>query len=211
MASTYATKKFIKNASGALTEEKAVLISTITTNGSSADGEKLPALNSNGFLDQTIVNATVTSNGNGASGKVVALDANGKLDTSVMPTGIGADTKLITASEALAGGDVVNIWLDETPVTGGPRVRKADAATARDAHGFVLDAVDADAEARVYFEGNVTGLTGLVAGVLYLSGTTAGKTTSTAPSTATYIVQRVGFATAETSFNFQSQPPIVLA
>jgi hypothetical protein len=211
MASTYATKKFIKNAAGALTEEKAVLISTVTTNGSSADGEKLPALNSNGFLDATIVNSTVTSTGTDYAGKVVALDSNGKLDTSIMPTGIGADIKLMTASESLSAGDVINVWLDPTPTTGGPKVRKADAATAKDAHGFVLESFNADATATVYFEGNVVGLTGLVAGVLFLSGTTPGKTTSTAPTTATYIVQRVGFATTETSFNFQSQPPIVLA
>lgn len=53
-----------------------------------------------------------------------ALDASGRLDSSVMPVGIGADTATIQTSEALASGDYVNIHDD---VAGAFRVRKADA------------------------------------------------------------------------------------
>lgn len=150
--------------------------------------------------------AVQTSAGAGDAGKIPALDSAGRLDNSVMPTGIGADTQVITASEALAAGDLVNIWNST-----GAKVRKADATVAgKDAHGFVLSAVSSSAAATVYFEGTNTGVTGLTPGVQYLS-TTAGTATATAPSSSGNVVQRVGFATAATALNFQSQTPIVLA
>ena len=52
----------------------------------------------------TEVAATVTSAGAGNDGDLVALDSSGRLDNSVMPVGIGVDTKTIAASEALAAG-----------------------------------------------------------------------------------------------------------
>ena len=57
----------------------------------------------------TEVAATVTSAGAGNDGDLVALDSSGRLDNSVMPVGIGVDTKTIAASEALASGDWVNV------------------------------------------------------------------------------------------------------
>lgn len=154
----------------------------------------------------TEIAATVTSAGAGDDGKLVALTSSGVLDTSVMPSGIGADTQAITASEALSAGDVVNVWNST-----GAKVRKADATTAgKEAHGFVLASVSSSATATVYFEGNNTAVTGLTPGAQYLS-TTAGTVTTTAPSGSGNVVQRVGFATAATNLNFQSQPPITLA
>jgi hypothetical protein len=154
----------------------------------------------------TEIAATVTSAGAGDDGKIVALTSAGVLDTSVMPSGIGADTQAITASEALSAGDLVNVWNST-----GAKVRKADATTAgKEAHGFVLAAVSSSATATVYFEGNNTAVTGLTPGPLFLS-TTPGVATSTAPSSSGNVVQRVGFATAATNLNFQSQPPVTLA
>lgn len=150
--------------------------------------------------------AIQTSAGAGDAGKIPALDAAGKLDTSMMPTGIGADTAAITASEALSAGDLVNVWNST-----GAKVRKADATTAgKEAHGYVLAAVSSSATATVYFEGNNTGVSGLTPGVQYLS-TTPGTATATAPSGTGNVVQRVGFATAAANLNFQSLNPIVLA
>jgi hypothetical protein len=147
-----------------------------------------------------------TSAGAGDAGKIVGLDATGRFDTSVMPVGLGADTASVTASEALAAGDLVNIWNST-----GAKVRKADATTAgKEAHGFVLAAVSSSATATVYFEGTDTGVTGLTPGVNYLA-TTAGTATATPPSGSGNVVQRVGFATAATALNFQSLSPIVLA
>jgi hypothetical protein len=150
--------------------------------------------------------AIITSAGAGDSGKVIALDAAGRLDSSFMPVGIGADTQVITASEALAAGDWVNVWNST-----GAKVRKADATVAgKEAHGFVLSAVSSSASATVYFEGTNTAVTSQTAGVVYL-GTTAGLGTTTAPSSTGNVVQRIGFATSTTTVNFQSQLPIVLA
>lgn len=155
----------------------------------------------------TEVQATVTSAGAGDDGKIVALDANGRLDNSVMPTGIGADTASVQASENLSAGDYVNIWSS----SGSFRARKADATTSgKEAHGFVLSAVTSGNNATIYFEGTNTGVTSQTPGVVFLS-TTAGAGTATAPSGSGNVVQRIGFATSATAVNFQSQSPIVLA
>lgn len=154
----------------------------------------------------TEIQALVTSAGAGDDGKLVALDATGKLDGSVMPVGIGADTAAITASEALAAGDLVNIWNST-----GFKVRKADATTpGKEAHGFVLAAVSNGATATVYFEGSNTQKSGLSPGPYFLS-TTAGAITQTPPSTAGQIVQEIGYATSATVLNFQAQRPVTLA
>lgn len=198
---TASAKKFIKNNAGALTEEAA-----LTTSAGAADADKVPALNASGVLDASIVNSKTTSAGAGDSGKVVALDGAGRIDSTMMPVGIGADTATITASEALAAGDFVNVW-DST----GAKVRKADATVAgKEAHGFVLSAVSNGNPATVYFEGANTGVTGQTPGRVFLAAT-AGLATATAPSGSGNVVQRIGFATSATSINFQSQTPVVLA
>lgn len=154
----------------------------------------------------TEVATPTTSAGAGDSGKIPSLDAAGRLDTSFMPTGIGADTAAITASEALAAGDLVNVWNST-----GAKVRKADATTAgKRAHGYVLAAVSSSASATVYFEGTNNQVSGLTPGELFLS-TTPGQATATAPSASGNIVQRVGMATAATALNFQAGDPITLA
>ena len=151
--------------------------------------------------------AIQTSAGAGDEGKIVALDAAGRLDASMMPVGIGADTASIVTSENLAAGDLVNIY----DVTGTATARKADATTSgKEAHGFVLSAVTSPAAATVYFEGTNTAVTGLTPGGLFLS-TTAGLAATTAPSAAGNVVQHVGIATSATSMNFESSRPFVLA
>ena len=155
----------------------------------------------------TEIAALQTSAGAGDAGKIVALDTAGKLDSSFMPVGIGADTASIVASEALSAGDYVNVYDD----TGTAKVRKADATTAgKEAHGFVLSAVSSAALATVYFEGTNTAITGQTAGVVYLA-TTAGAGSTTPPSAAGNVVQRIGFAVSATAMNFTSNQPIVLA
>lgn len=147
-----------------------------------------------------------TSAGAGDAGKLPALDSTGRLDTTMMPVGIGADTAIIVASEALAAGNFVNIWSN----AGTPSVRKADATTAgKEAHGFVLSAVSSAANATVYFEGTNTQVTGQVAGKVYLQ-ITAGTGGATIPSVSGNVVQEIGFATSATTINFQSQLPVTL-
>ena len=151
--------------------------------------------------------AVQSSAGAGDAGKIIALDAAGKIDNTMMPTGIGADTALIAASEALSAGDLVNIYNSS-----GAKCRKADASTSgKEAHGFVLAAVDSGNNATVYFEGTNTQVTGQTPWPVFLSAANPGLATATAPSSAGNVVQRVGFATGTTAINFQAQTPIVLA
>lgn len=225
---TASTTKLIKQSSGSLVEEttlttsagaadankvvalnaSGVLDSTIinskTTSAGAGDSGKIPALNASGILDDTIVNATVTS----AANKIVKLDGSGRLDATVMPTGIGADTAVILASEALAAGDLINIYNN----AGTANVRKADGSTSgKEAHGFVLSAVSSGSNATVYFEGSNTQVSALTPGVQFLSATTAGKSTSTPPTGTGKVVQVVGLATSATNLNFQWELPITLA
>ena len=199
---TASTTKFIKNNAGSLAEEAA-----LTTSAGAADANKIPALNASGVLDPTIINAKATSAGAGDAGKVVQLDGSGRLDNSVMPVGIGADTKVMIASEALAAGDFINVWSDASAF----KVRKADATTGgKRAHGFVLSSVASGANATVYFEGENSAVTGMTPGDVFL-GTTAGRAQATAPTGSGQAVQRIGVATSATSVNFEPSQPIVLA
>lgn len=154
----------------------------------------------------TEVAATVTSVGAGNDGDLVALDSSGRLDNSVMPVGIGVDTKTIAASEALAAGDWVNVWNST-----GAKVRKADATTAgKEAHGFVLAAVSSGGNALVYFEGTNTQVSGQTPGPVYLQ-TTAGTGGATIPSASGNVVQNLGVAVSATEVNFERGTPVVLA
>ena len=146
-----------------------------------------------------------TSAGAGDAGKFPQTDSGGRLDASFMPVGIGADTKSIQASENLTAGDLVNIH-DAT----GARARKADASNGRAAVGFVLAGVTSGAMASVYFEGTITGLTGLTSGTTMFLGT-SGAATVTAPSTATHTSQIIGVAVSATEISFEPQRTIVLA
>jgi len=163
--------------------------------------------NSGGTLTEQA--AIQSSAGAGDAGKLVALDAAGLLAQSMMPTGIGPDTKDIPTSENLAAGDYVNIWDD----TGTAKVRKADGSSiGKEAHGFVLAAVTSPANAAVYFEGKNNQLSGLTPGATYfLSAVTPGAGTATAPSAAGNIVQRVGRSISATEVSFEAAQPIVLA
>jgi len=154
------------------------------------------------------VQATVVGGTPAQDGHIVALDANGRLDNSVLPVGIGADTAVIQASENLAAGDFVNIWN-----SGGPRVRKADASTVgKEAHGFVLAAVSSGSNATVYFEGTNNQVTGKTVGARqYLSATTPGTTVETPPSGSGQVVQLLGVATSATAIATEIEDGIVLA
>lgn len=152
--------------------------------------------------------AKTTSAGAGDAGKIPALDSSGRLDSTMMPVGIAADTKSIVTSENLAAGDLVNVY----NVTGTITARKADASNGRRAHGFVLASSSSGGNATVYFEATITGLSGFTPGAtLYLSGDTAGQATATPPSTSGHIVQEIGAAISATEISFEPQQPITLA
>ena len=215
----------VKNVAGQYTREVTVAVST-----GAASAAKIPELNASGLVDDTIMNAATTgankvlkldgtgkvttstlnattaSAGAGDIGKVVLLDASGRIDTTVLPTGIGADVQSITTSEALSAGDYVNIWN-----SAGFKARKADASTVgKEAMGFVLTAVISGAQATVYFEGTNTAVTAQTPGRVYLDPVTPGKGVATAPTATGQVLQIVGFATTATSVNFQYNASLAL-
>lgn len=150
---------------------------------------------------------TTVSTGVGQAGDIVALDAAGKIDKSMMPSGIAADVAVMPASENLLAGDFVNIWNDG----GVGRVRKADASTAgKEAHGFVIEGFASGVNATVYFEGTNDQVNGQTPGRIYLSET-AGLSTSTAPVNPGNVVQALGVATSATSINAEIGQIYVLA
>ena len=158
---------------------------------------------------QTQREATVVSAGAANNGDIVALDATGKLDNSVLPVGIGADTQTLPSFENLAAGDFVNIFDDAGTI----KVRKADASTSgKEADGFVLAAVTAPANVVVYFEGTNTQLTGLTGGArYYLSAATPGLSVTTAPSASGNVVQYLGKALSTTEITFEATDGVILA
>lgn len=153
--------------------------------------------------------AILFSAGAADSGKIAALDATGRFDNSFMPAGLGAETKIILAFEALTAGDYINVFSN----AGVTSVRKADASSnAKEAHGYVLAATAAAANATVYY-GNINNQqTGLTLGqIMYLSATVPGKATATVPTGTGKIVQQLGVATSATEMIVEIQPTIELA
>ena len=158
----------------------------------------------NGVL--TEIFGVQTSAGAGNAGDLVSLDDSGRIDNSMMPVGIGADTSTISASETLAAGDWVNVWNNS-----GAKVRKADATTAgKEAHGFVLAAVTSGNPATVYFEGTNTQVSGQTPGPVFLQ-TTAGVGGPTVPSASGNVVQQIGVAVSATAVNLERSVPVTLA
>lgn len=164
---------------------------------------KFLKVGSSGITEEATVG---TSAGAGDSGKLANLDANGKLDITFMPTGVGGDTQTLTAGETLSAGNLVY-------VNASGSVLKADASAAsKEAVGFVLSAITNAASGTVYFgSGIITGLSGLTAGSAYfLSDSTPGSVTTTPPTGTNKIVQRVGRAISTTVLYFEPQVPVLL-
>jgi hypothetical protein len=137
------------------------------------------------------------SAGAGDSGKLVALDDNGLLDSSFLPPGT-VDTISAPASENLAARDYVNVWND----AGTTKVRKADATDdTKPADGIVIASVTSGASATVYKRGRITGFTGLTADSKYYLSETAGIGATTPPSASGNVMQPLGFSEGTTVMN----------
>ena len=138
-----------------------------------------------------------------APGSSSRLNGSGQIDVSVLPTGIGPDVQIVTASEALSAGAFVNIY------SGG--VRNADGTqTGKDANGFVLAAVAANAQATVYLSGSInTAVSGMTPG----SGLPLRHCRRAGPPRpmrrrAGHVYQRLGTAVSATAIQFSPGPAI---
>lgn len=167
-------------------------------------GNKYIANNAGAYQE---VAANQTSAGAGDAGKIPALDSTGRLDESMMPVGVAAETQSIVTTEDISGGSLVNIY-----VSTGVKCRKADATTSgKEAKGFVLASTTSGQSATVYFSELNTAVTGLTPGATYFLDTTAGGVNATAPSSSGNIVQEVGVATAAGVLIFQPKKSLLLA
>ena len=136
------------------------------------------------------------STGAADAGEFPVLDGAGKLDITLFPDGIGEDAISITSGEALAAGDFVRI--DAT----GNVVKAVAAGFATKAQGYVKDAVVSGQPATVFFDDELSGLSGLTPGARYfLSAATAGAIDTVAPTANDQIVQPVGFAISATTLH----------
>lgn len=193
------SNSFVKWVGGQLQQ-----VFTKPTSAGAADAAGVPELSGDGKLDQSLLRLA-TSGGGASASLIPQLDASGLLPVTMMPVGVAQDSASIQASEALAAGNLVNIY----NLAGSARVRKADYSSAKPANGFVLAAVASGAVATVFFEGRVTGLSGLTPGPQYL-GANGGVVAS--PGTGVgAIAQAVGTAYSTTEFTFEGQGPIILS
>ena len=115
--------------------------------------------------------ATVVSAGAADAGKIVGLGADGRLDTSVLPAGIGANVVQAVASEAIGAGKFVELFDD----AGELKMRLADNSNGRVAWGYVKTAVAYAASGAAYRLNTVNAsLSGLTAGADDWLGTAGG-------------------------------------
>jgi len=156
---------------------------------------------------ETEVEATATGGSVGQAGKIPALDNGGRLDQSMMPVGILPDTYTGVAFESLsATSPFVYVKSD------GQIANASAGVGGNPAIGFVIANAASAAPATVYFEGRVTGLTGLTVGArYYLSDTTPGGLTTTPVTGAGKLHQYLGRAVSTTTLSFEADDHIVRA
>lgn len=166
--------------------------------------DKYTAISGSSVIERA---GTVTSAGAGNAGQIVALDANGLLDPSVMPSGITPDQKAGTSNGAITAKDMCYVE------TAGTIARASAAAgTPHGAQGYALTSVATGQPITIQLEGKISGLTGLTPGATYfLSNTTAGAITATPPSATGELWQPVGTALSATELNFEPDTPILRA
>lgn len=149
----------------------------------------------------------VQSAGAANAGDIPALDDNGRLDGSVMPSGFGADVVTAAATEAITAPALVNLYL----AGGVLSVRNADkTAEGKEANGFVTSSISSGSSGQVSLSGNLTGLTGLTVGARYYLGTVGSPSASPA-SGAGAVDQYVGKSTSPTTIAFRAHDYIVKA
>lgn len=169
-------------------------------------------MSANQFLSKTaqgqdeLRTAIASSVGAGDANKIIQTDGSGRLDPSLMPVGIGADTEVMTTSENLSAGDFVNIWNN----AGTRTARLADAQSGRAAHGFVLASSTSGQNATVYKAGSNTALTSLTPGAEYFLGTAGDATASPGIAAPAQLIQSLGYAAAATEIAFTFQSPTLI-
>lgn len=155
--------------------------------------------------------ATVVSAGVANAGDIVALGDDGRLDESVLPVGIGADTTQAVASETLGAGKFVNYHNDGGVFS----ARLADNSNGRQADGFVLEEFTAASTATIYpLDSTNAALSGLTIGSRYWLGTAGGVTATALDETdagnTNKVSQYLGVAKSATELVTDDSEPVTL-
>lgn len=151
--------------------------------------------------------ATDVSTGAPDAGEIVALDADGLIDVSMIPSTVGSEQIILDAATGgVTASDV--IYIDSSS-----EVAPASAAVAGNAAcGFVLTSEIAGDPVTVFFEGLLTGLSGLTpGGRVYLDDATPGALTQTPVTGTGKLHQLVGKAVNATTVLFEADDSILLA
>lgn len=150
---------------------------------------------------------TVTSAGVGNAGNILALDANGLIDPSCMPSGITPDQISGTSNGAITAKDMCYVEAAGTIARS-----TAAAGTPKGAMGWALTSVATGQPITIQLEGKIVGLSALTVGSTYfLSNTTPGGITTTPPSATGELWQPIGQALSATVLNFEPDTPILRA
>lgn len=139
-----------------------------------------------------------------AGGEIQQLQAG---DTLLAPV---SEVAIITLTNGDAGnhvlGDAVYISAADTA-----KKAKADAAGTKDVLAFATATISTSTTGAYQTDGILAGLTGLTAGaVYYLSATTAGLITNSAPSSVGQYVVRVGIAISTTELEINIERAFLL-
>jgi hypothetical protein len=164
-------------------------------------------LTANPAGDTIEVIPVVVSAGVADAGKNPALNAQGTLDITVLPAGVGAQTKVAIGSEALTAGDWINIYDN----AGTPNIRKANATDAtKPVNGFVLANFASGASVTAYLSGINNQRTGMAIGArYYASAATPGSIVlgASAPNATGNLLQYVGTPVSPTEIPFEGTDP----
>lgn len=154
----------------------------------------------------TEVEATDTSAGVADAGEVVALNAAGEIDGTMLPANVGNTFKTVDAAVGLSANELVYI-------DGSGEADLASAAVAGNpACGFAATTEIANDPVQILMEGIIGGFAGLTPGARqYLSDTVPGGITATPVTGTAKLHQFVGKAVSTTEINFEPDDAILLA
>ena len=152
-----------------------------------------------------------TSAGSGDAGKIPALNSLGVIDVTMLPAGVGQNIVTAPTTEALAVGAFVNLFFTAgTPNVW--NARNADNSSNREAWGYVIAAVASGASATVYRLGTTNAnMSGLTIGSDYYLGTVGAVITPALDPTVTGKTdQYLGRAKSATELVTEEYEPILL-
>ena len=136
--------------------------------------------------------------------KIVATNAEGTIDITLLPTGLDTSAENMLAAESISAGDFINIFEDQ----GTRKVRLADAANLRPAHGFVLTNLALGDSGSIYTAGVNSQLTNLVPGRKYFLNIVPGAIIPLINLVSGNLVQSLGTAISSTQLRFEFDEPI---